>query len=333
MIISCYRDRFGLFWRIMMPCVLILLGITILRIFYDHSTNPPDTMWGFDTVNGISPKTTSKPENGNWGWSANFRFFSGETINGVTWGWVLYISWLSFGPLWIAMCPLILVVTEYQRNVSITARDAWRYTFRKIWHLLGAYLLLSLFIGLGVIIFVGLLLILRSNLNLTATLILMVILSIPITYFMVSWSLHNQCIILENLPIIAAFRRSRERIRGKWLKVIGVYIILTWGYRRIIAVAFGLIGLLLSRVSPEFATLGEELASGKFSTLFVGGYAGVTLGYSTSLWAIYLMEAVKVVINAFLLPIWAIFTTQLYLERGGSLQPVSTDETQQIKEK
>ena len=160
----------------------------------------------------------------------------------------------------------------------------------------------------------------------------MTVFSIPITYFMVSWSLHNQCIILENLPAIAAFRRSRELLRGKWLRAFAVYALLTWGARRIVAVSFGLIGLILSGTAPEFERLGEALVSERFLTLFVGGYAGITLGDSVGLWAVFLTEAVKALIYAFLLPIWAIFTTQLYLQQGGDSQPIATEQTEQTEE-
>lgn len=329
MIIKFYRNHFGHLWRVMMPCVLILLAIMIGLILYIDRTMPPDETWGFDTVNGISLKKTSKPESGNWGITANFRFtyvktvektVDNATVEDVTWGWVLYVSWLSFGPLWIAMCPLTLVLVAHQRNRYITAREAWRQTFQKIWTLLGVYLLLLLCIAIGIVILVVLLSVLGSVLNLTTFLMLMTILSIPITYFMVNWSLHNQCVILGNLSVIAAFRRSRELIRGKWLKAFAMYALLTWGTRRIVAISFGLIGILLSGTAPEFGDLGEELASEKFFTLFVGGYAGVTLGDSVGLWAVFLMEAVKLLINTFFLPIWAIFTTHLYFGRVDAIE-------------
>lgn len=328
MILRFYRNHFGHLWRVMMPCVLILLAIVILLVLYVDRTMPPDETWGFDTVNGISSKKTSKPESGNWGITANFRFTHVTTVetNGdsVTWGWVLYVSWLSLGLLWIAMCPLTLVLVAHQRNRYITARAAWRQTFQKIWTLLGAYLLILLCIAVGIVAFVVLFSVLGSVLNLTTSLMLMTLFSIPITYFMVIWSLHNQCIVLGDLSAIAAFRRSRELIRGKWLKAFGMYALLTWGARRIVAISFGFIGMLLSGTAPEFESLGQELASEKFLTLFVGGYAGVTLGDSVSLWAVFLMETVKVLINAFLLPIWAIFTTRFYFQQGGDSQSVTT---------
>ena len=218
------------------------------------------------------------------------------------------------------MCPLTLVLVAHQRNRYITGREAWRQTFQKIWTLLGVYLLLLLCIAIGIVILVVLLSVLGSVLNLTTFLMLMTILSIPITYFMVNWSLHNQCVILGNLSVIAAFRRSRELIRGKWLKAFAMYALLTWGARRIVAISFGLIGILLSGTAPEFGDLGEELASEKFFTLFVGGYAGVTLGDSVGLWAVFLMEAVKLLINTFFLPIWAIFTTHLYFGRVDAIE-------------
>lgn len=324
MIIKLYRNHFGLLWRVMLPCVLILLAIMIVLILYVDRTMPPDETWGFDTVHGISSKKTSKPESGNWGITANFRFTHVTTVetnaDSVTWGWILYVSWLSFGLLWIAMCPLTLVLVAHQHNRHILARAAWRQTFQKIWTLLRAYLFILLCIAVGIVIFVVLLSVLGSVLNLTTSLILMTLFSIPITYFMVSWSLHNQCIILGDLSVIAAFRRSRELIRGKWLKAFAMYALLTWGARRIVAISLGLIGMLLSGTAPEFEHLGEELASEKFLTLFVGGYAGVTLGDSVSLWAVFLMEAVKVLINAFLLPIWAILTTHLYLQRADTIK-------------
>ena len=84
---------------------------------------------------------------------------------------------------------------------------------KKIWPLLRAYLLILLCLAVGIILFVVLLSVLGFILNLTTSLMLMTLLSIPITYFMVSWSLHNQCIVLGNLRAIAAFRRSRS---GNW---------------------------------------------------------------------------------------------------------------------
>ena len=170
MLIKFYRNHFGHLWRVMMPCVLILFAITILLILNVDRTMPPDETWGFDTVNGISSKKTSEPESGNWGLTGNFRYSHVTTVNDdVTWGWVLYISWLSLGPLWIAMCPLALVVETHRRNGYITAREAWQQTFRKIWTLLGAYLLILLSMVVGIIIFVVLFSVLGSVLNLTTS--------------------------------------------------------------------------------------------------------------------------------------------------------------------
>ena len=314
-IFTLYQEHWGLFWRVMMPCVLILLVVTGIYILYLGNSNP-DASWGFDTANGVSPKTTSKLENGIWGVSAHFRLFQGETVNGVTQGWVLNISWLSLGFLWAAMCPLILVIVSQRRGGHITVQEAWRQTLRKIWTLLGVYLLLLLGIFLGVFVFIVLPLQFGPALDgPLATILLMTLLSTPITYFMVICSLHNQCIILEDLPIIASFRRSYKLIRGRWLKAFGMYFVLTLGSSIFTAVLCGLIGLFLSSIVPEFMLVGEELESERFFRLFIGGYVGVTLENAPSLWTVYLIEAVKVLITAFFLPIWAILTTRLYLER------------------
>ena len=317
-ILGYYRNHFGLFWRMMMPCVLILLTVTGVYIVYLGSSNP-DASWGFDTVNGISPKTTSKPENGIWNVSTRFRLFQGVTVNGVTWGWVLNVSWLSLGFLWVAMCPLALVIDGRYRGVNVTGQTAWRQTLRKIWVLLGTYLLLLLCMFLGIIVFVVLLMKWGTTLvdGPLAIILLMTLLSTPITYFMVNWSLHNQCIILEDLPIIASFRRSRELIRGSWLKAFGMYLVLTLGARILTSVLFGLIGIFLSNVTLDFPLVGHELKSERFFRLFIGGYVGITLESAPSLWTVYLMETVNILITALFLPIWAIWTTRLYLEGAG----------------
>lgn len=316
----------------MMPCVLILFWITVIHTIYVYKSNP-DASWGFDTVHGLSPKETSKPEKGMWQgmwrWSANLHLQHMTTVNGVTWGWFLQVPFKHFGLLWIAMCPLSLVIAARQRGVDITAKEAWQNTFRRIWHLLGAYLFLFLFGFLLIMLFAMALSRTSIHENMNIFLIVLGLFGAFIIYFMVKWSFHNQTIVLEDLPIIAAFRRSSELIRGIKLKVFVIYALVIWITQRIIAVSLAVMALLLSGVAPEFAYVGQELQSGEFMTLFVGGYAGITLEDTPTFSTVLLMATVRLFINAIALTILSVFVTRLYLrvremERGGS-HPISTE--------
>ncbi len=316
----------GLFSRIMTPCVLILFGITAIHTLYVCKRNS-DASWGFDTVYGLSPKETSKPEKGMWGRSADLRLSQMNTVNGVTWGWFLQVPWQHFGFLWIAMGPLSLAIAARQRGLDITGDEAWRITFRRIWHLLGTYLFLFVLSLLLITLFSIIAYGTGIIENMTIFLIFLGLLGAVIIYFMVKWSFHNQTIVLENLPIIPAFRRSSELVRGVWLKVFGVYAIVIWLTQRIIAVSLAVMALLLSGIVPEFEHVGQELQSGEFITLLVGGYAGITLWGTPSFSVVLLMATVRMVINALVLPILAVFTMRLYLkqvERGGA-PPIPTE--------
>ena len=227
------------------------------------------------------------------------------------------------------MCPLSLVIAAQQRGVDITGKKAWQNTFRRIWHLLGAYLFLFLFGFLLILLFAMVLPRMDIMGNMKVFLIFLGLFGAFIIYFMVKWSFHNQTIVLEDLPIIAAFRRSSELIRGIKLKVFVIYALVIWITQRIIAVSLAVMALLLSGAAPGFAHVGQELQSGEFITLFVGGYAGITLEDTPTFSTVVLMATIRLFINAIALTILSVFVTRLYLrvremERGGS-HPISTE--------
>lgn len=135
-------------------------------------------------------------------------------------------------------------------------------------------------------------------------------------YFMVKWSLYNQGIIIEKLSAVAVLRRSRELVQGAWGWFFGMYLLLVLVTMVFTTTVLGLTLLLFSVAVPEFAPMREVLQSGRFFSLFFGGYAGITLE-SAPIWAIGVMVGVNTLIDATFAPVWAILTTHLYMERSG----------------
>ena len=68
---------------------------------------------------------------------------------------------------------------------------------------------------------------------------------------------------------------------------------------------------------PDLAQVREALPPLKFLSLFIGGDIEVVLPQLLSVPATVAILIVKVLIATFLVPIWAILTTLLYLERVG----------------
>ena len=56
-IFRCYRENFGLFWRIMLPFVvlgfLFYFGLSLFESLFD-SVSDPKNLWRFDTTRGPS---------------------------------------------------------------------------------------------------------------------------------------------------------------------------------------------------------------------------------------------------------------------------------------
>jgi len=225
------------------------------------------------------------------------------------------------------MCPLALAVFQTYRGVNVTDRDVWRHTLGRIRSILGASLILVVWVLSGLVFLLS---VLRLPIPFVESDIAIVVSIICITvYFTVRWSLYNQCIIIEGLSAVAAFRRSGELVKGRWWSFLGRYLILLWVSGVLISVLFAITLLLLSIAEPEFVLIRKALLSGQFFDLFWGidaqftfsgekivfGNVVVPLASIPSFWTISVILVIKTLLYAALAPVWAILTTYLYLDR------------------
>ena len=142
---------------------------------------------------------------------------------------------------------------------------------------------------------------------------------VVVIYFAVSWSLHNQSIIIEDQQsATASFRRSSALVRGVWGRTFGMLLLFLLVIMILTSTILGLTLLVFSLTVPEFAPLREVLLSAKFLTLFCGGYARISFAAAPNFWTVGVMATVNTLIHAVVAPIWAILTTHLYLERTGA---------------
>ena len=306
-----YRNHFGLFWRVMLPVIIVSLIFNI-TVFLFFKSAISEAQWTFSTSQGVGAQSLSTFK----GPSGTFQSTPEPTR--VDSGVGFSASSLDIGLLWLAMCPLAFIIVHHRRGVDITYGEAWKQTLRKTLSILsGGIFLVALVLGVYLLVFALMLLIDEPLIGFPGIMFLFVLVpGIPIAYFMVKWSLYNQGIIIENLSAVAAFRRSSELVRGAWGQFFGMYLLLILVTMVFTTVILGLMLLLFSVVSPTFAPLREILQSGKFFSIFFGGYIKITL-QSAPVWAIGAMVAINTLIHAVLAPIWAILTTHLYMERAG----------------
>ena len=298
----CYRENFGLLWRIMLPFIIFSFLFDV-AVSFSESFFGPEDLWHFDTARGLSvgkyPKST-----------------------GIYWGMIFRFHTFSIGWLWLAMCPLAFAVVQYYRGVKVTAQRVWRTARGEALSILSASFLLWLLGFVGVFAF----LLLTSQIipdmpaapygsSLCLGLCLIMIIVI---YFGVNWSLYNQSIIIEHQVAIAAVRRSSELVRGVWGRAFRMYLLLALVTMVLTSVLLGLTLMVFSLTVPEFAPLREVLLSAKFFTLFFSGYARISFENAPNFWTVGVMVMVNTLVHAVLVPVWAILTTHLYLERTGN---------------
>lgn len=310
-----YRNHFGLFWRVMLPVMIVSLILNVTGLLF-FKLAVPEVQWTFSTSKGIGARSSSTLDRS----SGTLQPFLEPP--GVNSGVGFSGSSFHIGLLWLAICPLAFIIVHHRRGVEITFSEVWQHTLRKTWSILsGCVLLIALVLGINLIVFPLVLLIdLTSIGGVPASIFLFVLIpGVPIAYFTVKWSLYNQGIIIENLSTMAAFRRSSELVRGAWGPFFGMYLLLTLVTMVFTTVVLGLTLLMFSVVSPEFVPLREVLQSGKFFSLFFGGYVKITLE-SAPIWAIAVVVAVTTLVHAVLAPIWALLTTHLYIERAETRQ-------------
>lgn len=339
-----YRNNFGLFWRIMIPVVILAILLHIAMFFRNfnatekHFDDQPDyTATGsLNTSNGISP-TISTPDNlfktfedtsffPYVGWSLfPVPYVIATSNDGKTvWQWTLNFQTYDYTPLitlmLLTLCPLSLVIARLSSDVPpdstpLTAREAWRQTGKKTFAVLVAFVLFVLIVDVGNYIQIGITLLIPSLMeSLSIPLITTLVMLISI-YLLVTLSLYNPCLILENRSIIGIFKRSHALVSGTRLRFLWIYLLTGWIAAVFTSVLLGTVLLLFSVFFSELTPIREALTPLKFLSLFIGGNVAVELPKVPSILPTILLLIVKGIITTFLVPIWAIVTTRLYLER------------------
>ncbi|MXY99543.1 hypothetical protein F4Y93_02435 [Candidatus Poribacteria bacterium] len=313
-IFRCYRDNFGICWRIMLPFIL-------LSFLFDIADSVTESLfgsehfglfWRFDTIRGLA--VTDYPEIGPP---------PPNTDSGMTFS----LNTFSIGFLWLAMCPLTLAIVKYKHGAEVTMRRIWVRTRAKIGTILRGFFFLYVLGLIGYFFF----LVLTSAVipipdapygsSICLGLFLM---TGVLVYFGVNWSLYNQNIIIaDQTSAIEAMRDSSPLVRGVWGRFFGIYLLLLLFTMVFTSVILGLTLSIFSLVVPEFMAIRPILLSPEFFTLFLGGYVQIGFEEVPSFWTVGVMVMVNTLVHAFLAPIWAILTTHLYLERTGESGLVS----------
>lgn len=343
-IVTLYRNHCGLFWRIMMPVAIVAISLNVGMFFYSVTRLEKDindafnkdvtkTTCNVNTFSGIHPTVTNAAEgvkpSSNVAWRLYpVPYFSSTDEKGVTWRWEPNFLTLDYGLLILLMltlCPLSLAVANISRGskvpdvtqnpTSLTARKMWHQTGCKAFKVLVAFLLFVLILdvisylyGLVSWLFPSLIRALPMELP-------FILIMVYQAYVLVTLSLYNPCLILEDNSIIAIFRRSHALVNGASLRFLGIYLLTGWIASVITSVLLGAALLVFSLFIPDLVLVRDALSSFAFLTLFIGVDVEVVLPQLLSVPVTVVILIVKGLIATFLVPIWAILTTLLYLER------------------
>ena len=352
--LTLYRNNFGLFWRIMIPVAIIAILLHIAMFFRSinliekHYDDEPDygatailnTTYGiipmvsipdfFRTLEYFTPNggkdTKSFP-------TVIWQFFPVPMVGTInndsksSWGWALNFQTYDYTPLilmLLTLCPLSFVVARLSSNsrfsddtpdsTPLTAREAWRQTGKKTFKLLGAFVLFVLIVDVVKNIFLGLGLLIPSVMELSSTTLITILIMLANIYFLVTLSLYNPCLILEKNSLINIFRRSHALVSSARLRFLWIYLLTGWIAAVFTSVLLGAVLLLFSVFFSELAPIREALTPLKFLSLFIGGNVAAELPNLPGILPTVLLLIVKVIITIFLVPVWAIVTTRLYLE-------------------
>lgn len=349
-IFTQYRKHWGLFWRIMLPIAIIAIVLEVVVFFHNVTRvekyidgtfreNVYTTVGNVNTIRGVHP-TISLPKNDasaeasepdvSWG-ILPIPYFTSTARDGITWNWGINFRSFGEGPLillLLTLCPLSLAVAQISRgstpqaSVSLTARDIWRSTGRKALAVFGAALLFVLITDAGAYLHLAISWLAHayrpiheSLSDLVLSPYLFGILALLQCYFLVTLSLYNLCLILDNNSIVGIFRRSHALVSGARLRFFGVYLLTGWIASVMTSVALGAVLLTFSVFIPDLAPVRDALSPLRFLTLFIGGDIEVVLPQLLSVPVTVAILVVKGLIATFLVPIWAILTTHLYFEQ------------------
>ena len=346
-IVTLYRNHGGLFWRIIMPVAIIAIILNIALFFYsvsrfeqdmnDSVNRPVGTVTAnVNTISGIHPTLTSagadtKSAGVSWQFYLIPSFHSTDD-KGITWRWELNFRSFEYSLLILLLltfCPLSLAVAHISRDAqatdivqqdptSLTAREMWRQTGRKAFMVFASLLIFILLIDVIANLY-GLVLLLMPSLGrilpFELTSFLITVSNVSYIYFLVTLSLYNPCLILENNSIMGVFRRSHALVSGARLRFFGIYLLTGWIASVITSVLLGIALLVFSMFIADLAQVRDALPLLKFLSLFIGGDIEIVLPQLLSVPTTVAILVVKGLIATFLVPIWAILTTRLYLER------------------
>ncbi|RKU27261.1 hypothetical protein C6499_12010 [Candidatus Poribacteria bacterium] len=141
-IFRCYRDNFWLFWRVMLPFVvlgfLFHFGLSLFESLFD-SVSDPKNLWRFDTARGLAVNEYPRED----------LIASGSVVSEMTFSFHSF----SIGFLWLAICPLTFVMVRYYNGAEVTMRRVWERTRPKIGASLRGFFLLYFFAGVGLFVF------------------------------------------------------------------------------------------------------------------------------------------------------------------------------------
>ena len=301
-----YRGNLGLFWQVMLPLIIVNF-LLYMGIFLFFKLVSPEGQWTVSTEGSLATHTLSSQ--------------SAQPTR-VVWG--SSFSFAHIGLLWLAMCPLAYIIVQRRNGRDQTFKTVWRQTLRKISPILGVAFLIVILVPsvpviLGFLVFEMFLEKLipthASTFSFVSALIAFAWFLFTI-YFVVKWSLYNQGIIVENLPAIAALRRSSELVRKEWLRFFGIYLLLIWASAVLTSLLLSLTVVLLSFAVPELVPMREVLQPAKLVSLLLGGFGKITLEGMPNFWIVGVIVSVHTLAHAILAPIWASLTTQLYIQQS-----------------
>ncbi len=154
---------------------------------------------------------------------------------------------------------LIVAVGAAVRGETLAPGVLWQRARHRMWAVLGLALLLlvlaPVIIALSMVPGALLLFLLPDNLAIGVVVLIVGALFGVLTYaalYLGFWSLSAPALLLENLSITAALRRSFRLVRGSFWRVFGISLltaVIAYVVRQIFAVPFSLIGTILSEVA------------------------------------------------------------------------------------
>ena len=308
-----YRNDVGLFWRVMLPIIIVSLVLSSAG-FLLFKFVVTDAQWTFSASGGIGMRGDK------FSFDPASRIsqpvpkpMDGQVSRGFS------TSSLSINFPWFAMCPLVLMIVYRQRCISITSGEVWRHILRRTLSILGAFLLFYLiWISPGLIPALLLLTGVKFwTLNGPVGFFIFLVtagVGVASIYFLIKFGLCLHCLIVENLSVVAALRRSSQLVHGAWGRLFGIYLLLGASTIVVTTAILGFTLFLFSVAVPEFAPLREVLQSGTFFGIF----SAIISLQQAPVWTIVAMVTVNILIAAVLAPFWALLTTHFYTERAGT---------------